>query len=238
MPVPCPWSRAELDEDFACRIDVEEACEFIARCKEEHGRRLGWAVGEYLYVRFYREDEEYLRRLDSTKDDSLEDVAAGSGLPYTTLYKWTMAALVRRKLADAGIEWNLGITILATLDRLRDHLPAMLLIARWATVNRPTVAAVERLVAEWRAHLDAGRSLREIARRLPEENDEPEPAPRPRRKGGKGRRRRADETKVERLLGIVLRDVQRHWFGEADAGRVRPALLRARGLLAAAGGKG
>ena len=102
-PIPSPWSEAQLEKI------IEQACRFIAGAKERCGRELGKVVGRYLFLEVYRGDVEYLRRNDPGKEDSLRDIARLSGVPYPTLYEWTMAAFVRLKLEEAGFDGDLSI---------------------------------------------------------------------------------------------------------------------------------
>ncbi len=55
-------------------------------------------MGEYLFLNLYQGDEDRLGRNDPGKTDSLHDVSAGCGIPYSTLHGWVRASIVLRRL--------------------------------------------------------------------------------------------------------------------------------------------
>jgi hypothetical protein len=152
----CPWTDAELE------ARIEEAIRFIAGKKKEHARSFGWEVGEHLLFEVYGGDEAYLRKLDPTKKDSPADIARRTGIPYSTLYVYLMAALARHKLARAGVEPDLDLRHFAVLDGLNEHFEAMCALADWGGRNQVSVKSLERAVDRWKEHIEEGGSLEDL----------------------------------------------------------------------------
>ncbi|MBW2262844.1 MAG: hypothetical protein JRG91_12785 [Deltaproteobacteria bacterium] len=217
LPGPkCPWSPAELD-----RL-IEDAREFIRRRQKAHARGFGWEVGEHLFFGLYRGDEEYLRRLDPSKPDSLGDVSRGTGVPYSTLYLYTMATVVRHKLAQAGVEPDLDLRHFGVLDEISDHLEALVALARWAERNGISTRELKRAVKLWRRHLDEGGSLEELEADLVSPHHK------------KRKRTRPTSHKLlrsTRLLMVVDAWTRKRRLSRKYAGRIRERLLRIRSLL-------
>lgn len=214
----CPWSPEELDRK------VEAACEFIRQRKRAHARAFGWEVGEHLFFKVYRGNETYLRRIDPTKTDSPADIARRTGIPYSTLYLYLMAAVTRHKLRRAGITPDLDLRHFGVLDELNAHFDAMCAIAEWAGRKGISYRDLRRAVDFWNAHLDEGGRLEDL-REDPEE---------PLRKGKKRKRAKPlspDLLKASRMLMVVGA-----WYGKASLSKehrrkIRARLLRIRSLL-------
>ncbi len=214
---PRPWSPAELEKL------VEDACEYIRRRQSVHARGFGWEVGEHLFFELYRGDEEYLRRLDPSKPDSLGDIARQTGIPYSTLYLYVMASVVRHKLARAGVEPDLSLRHFGVLDEIGDHLEALVALARWAESNGISTRELKRAVKLWRRHLDEGGGLEELKR------GRVTPPPHRRRK----RVRPASHATLRgtRLLGVLDAWTRKARLSPAFAARIRARLQGLRGRL-------
>ncbi len=224
VPGPVPWSRAELE-----RI-VEEACEYIGRCKLAHARSLGLAIGEYLYLHLYRMDDAYLTSRNPGKDASLRDIAARTGYDRTTLRTWVIAAATRIRLDEMGFRGEeLDLTHFAALYRLRQHPRLVLELAAWAERERVPPKLLKRWASLWASVIEEGGDLGDLRR----EPHEP-------RKRGKGRKRRApstpDELRVIRVLEMVLRWVEKTRFSPARRATLLSSLREIGTLLAAKGG--
>ncbi len=215
---PCPWSPAELD-----RL-IEDACEYIRRRQKVHARGFGWEVGGHLFFELYRGDEQYLRRLDPSKPDSLGDVARRTAIPYSTLYLYVMATVVRHKLAQAGVEPDLSLRHFGVLDEISDHLEALVALARWAESSGISTRELKRAVKVWRRHLDEGGSLKDL---------EADPVPPHHGKRRKRNRPANPETlRAARLLGVLDAWTRKVRLSPGNVKRIRKRLLGIRSLLA------
>jgi hypothetical protein len=177
---------------------IEEAIEFIVAKQREHKMLLSWEIGEFLFANVYGGDIAYLGLRDPGKDDSLHDIAQLSGAPYSSLYAWTRAAVVRRLLASRGVESGLEPTLLADLGALGGDLDALAALARWAEDNDLTREELLDLVRSWKRRLARGESLEKLVRSLGRRGKK--------KKGSPRRRRRlpAEDDRVVRVLGLIL----------------------------------
>lgn len=210
----------------AAQLDraIQAAIQFIKMKQREHATRLGWEVGEYLFVNVYKSDVEYLRKRNPVKNDSLHDIAAQSGVPYGSLYTWTRAALVRRLLRDMGLETLLPTTLLGDLGQLADHMKAMRALAEWAERHRISRSRLLSIVRFWKKHLDEGSKLRDLVRGLEKHET---------RKKRKGRPPplQPDEVRIVRLLELIHAWTTSTSLGPAQRKRVRKLMARIRKLL-------
>lgn len=211
-PMESPWGEGELGGI------IERACRFIEGAKERCGRELGWEVGKYLYWEVYGGDDAYIRLNDPGKEDSLRDIAGGSGVPYTTLYDWLMAAYVRIKLEQAGFSPELSIKHLRFISSVGDDVQVMLEIARWAQERGIRARDMPGIVDRWQEHLEKGGRLGDLVRF---------PAPVKKRRRRKGRARSRDLV-VPRILELVLAWVKRAELGKAYREKVRHMVLGVR----------
>ncbi len=204
-PLPQPWTARQLE-----RI-IEDAARFIAAARARHGRKLGLAVGEYLYVHIYRRDDAYLGSRSPDKGESMKDLAKRTGHSPTTLRQWIVAAATRMKLAQLGFESDrMDFTDFLILYGLRDHPATALEVARWVDREDPSVDDVRAFV----------RKLR--GRREPGDDPVPVKPPGPRkRRGRKPRRRRTDEELA--LLRVMT--LVRGWLVDTRLSPARRAEL-------------
>jgi hypothetical protein len=187
IDLPCPWTGQELADI------VERAIRFIAEAKERLGRRFGWEVGRYLYEEVYRCDDAYIEWRNPNKDDSVRDIARGSGVPYGTLYNYLRAYMTRKRLEDAGLSSELGIQHMKEIAELGsvDHMVA---VARWAEANGISGRALHGILDEWKDRIEKGGRIEDLIRKHEK------------RKGrGKGPRARAPELVVPRLIDLAER---------------------------------
>jgi hypothetical protein len=180
-------------------------------------------VGEHLFFQLYRGDEEYLRRLDPSKPDSLGDIARRTGIPYSTLYLYVMATVVRHKLARAGVEPDLSLRHFGVLDEVNDHLEALVALARWAERYDISTRELKRAVKLWRRQLDEGGSLEDLKK------GRVLPPPGPKRK--RVRPARHALLRGTRLLGVLDAWTRKSALSPAFAGRIRDRLLGVRARL-------
>ena len=218
-PRPLPPFRTEKER----RAAIDAAVRFIVSRQDFHKTQLSWEVGEHLFTNIYRQDVEYLRKRDPGKDDSLRDIAAESGVPYTSLYRWTNAALVRRLLGHQGIDARLCMTSLADLASLGKDIEALSKLARWAEANAPTRRELLPIIRRWKRHLDEGGELSDLV---------------PRKKKKKKRKRRnpplpPDEARIVRLLQVLLAWVRAARMSERNRAILRKLTARMRVLLEA-----
>jgi hypothetical protein len=219
IPVPRPLPPLRTEKERRAAIDA--AVRFIISRQRFHKRQLSWAVGEHLFTHIYRQDVEYLRKRDPGKDDSLRDIAAQTGVPYTSLYRWTNAALVRRLLAHQGIDSRIAMTLLADLAQLGKNIEALGKLARWAEENAPTRRELLPIIRRWKRHLDEGGTLSDLV---------------PGKKKTKKRKRRSpllppDEADILRLLQVLLAWARVARMSERNRGALRKLVGRMRALL-------
>lgn len=153
---PCPHSPAQL------RRIVQDAVDFIRRRQHDHTRMFGVEVGEHLFTELYCGDEAYVRRIDPTKIDSPADISRETGIPYSTLYLYLVAAMVKHKLERAGVKPELGLKHLASLDVISDHLDAMRALALWAQQERISYRRLGATADAWEEHLAQGGRLEDL----------------------------------------------------------------------------
>ena len=189
-PLPSPWTPAEME-----RL-IEDAIRFIAEAKRRAGRRLGWEVGEWLFLNLYRGDEAYLRLRHPGKTDSLEDLARMSGIPYGTLKGWVTAAAIRRSLESRGPLPDLSLKHFEHLGPLRDDVPAMRAVCAWAEREDVRARDFQKAVSAWARRIEEGGRVEDLI----------EDPPGPKRKRGKRRpKTRTDDLVAARLLGLATR---------------------------------
>ncbi len=176
---------------------IERACRFIEKAVDDHERRLGEEVGEYLLVNVYDQDLAYIFSKDPGKDPSLRDIAAATPVSLKSLSRWVKAAAVRRRLRQLGIDAKLGLQKLEALYRIEDA-DALRTLVEWAE-HVPT-KQVQDLVRRWTEHLDQGGDPADLLG-----EPLPEPRPRPRK-----RTRTGQELIVPRLLTLMLEWARRY----------------------------
>ncbi len=219
IPVPRPLPPFRTEEER--QAEIRAAVQFVISRQGFHKSQLSWEVGEYLFTNIYRQDVEYLRKRDPGKDDSLRDIAAESGVPYTSLYRWTNAALVRRLLAHQGIDARLAMTSLADLASLGRDLEALSKLARWAEANAPTRRELLPIIRRWKRHLDEGGALSDLV---------------PGKRKKKKRKQRSpplphDETRIVRLMQVLLAWARVARMSEGNREALRTLVARMRTLL-------
>jgi len=196
--LPSPWS----DEDLS--MIVEEACRFIAGVKDRIGVDLASEVGDYLFYTVYGGDENYIRRNDRSKQDSIRDIAKGCGIAAFTLRNWLEMAIVRHRLGQAGVSADLTNRHLRALYPLVDDIDAMAELVEWAQRQ--------------------GASARELAARV--QQLQGRKVTRPSRRGKRGRKRPSpDDLVIPRLLGVVARWLDRVDLTENEAEQIRQEVL-------------
>jgi hypothetical protein len=153
VEVPCPWTDRELS------MLIDRACKFIRDAKLQHGRQLGWEVGEYLYVDFYRERDDYIRWRSRAKKDSLRDIAPGAKIPASILRGYLKSAMMRHTLARAGFVTPVPMSFTRGLYPLYEYDEEAVAFARWAKLRRIDVETVTRLAGQLAIHLDGEGTL-------------------------------------------------------------------------------
>lgn len=207
--MPRPLHVRRVTDDMQARI--ERACRFIEKAVQSHERRLGYEVGEFLFVNVYDRDVKYIFSRDPGKDPSLRDIAEATPVTLRSLSRWVKAAAVRRRIEALGMDAGLGLQKLEAIYRVEDA-DALRALVGWAE-HVPT-DQVRDLVRRWTRHLDQGGELGELL-----EEEMPEPRPRPRR-----RARRGEELIVPRLLTLMLEWVRRHRLSPTLRKRLRREL--------------
>jgi hypothetical protein len=222
--VPCPWRPDEL-----ARVR-EEACRFIAAAKARHARSLGWEVGEYLFVRFYREDLGYIRWRGHTKELSLRDIAPLVGIDAQTLQGYLESAIMRTLLSRRGFRVHDVLHFYSGLYPLVDRLDAALALADWALAHSVPVRALRSLADALDAHVGEGGSVEDfIARKIPRKIRKPK-----RKAHTKAPR---DDLVVERIARISRRWVVKASISPRLEARLREEVLALRrNVLAGAAG--
>jgi len=162
--IPLPPRKEPLPPADLERV-IEEACRFIEERKRAHAEKYRWEIGEHLFLGLYEGDEDYLRRKDPRKTDSLRDVAARTDSSYAQLYTWVVAAVMRRRLAALGCSPDLELVHFKVLYALRDHMEAAVALADLAEARGWSVRDLQGPARFWRNHLDEGGTLDDLKRR-------------------------------------------------------------------------
>ncbi len=205
---------------------MRAAIEFVKARQHERSRLFGLEVGAHLFFELYGGDEAYVRRLDPTKPDSPADISRATGIPYSTLYLYLVAAMVKDRLEKAGVPHRLDMKHLYALDELDESIEAMGALARWASGRGVGYRELERIADRWRQHLDEGGTVEDLLA------DPAGPGPSRRR----GRRRDRSPAHVllasRRMLVVLSGWWKRSRISPANKERLRGRLLAIRGLLA------